>query len=192
LDPYQKGCQLLADIFYHVISHHWNENLQIVFVANGEYQRVFRNIVSYHNFHRRVAVCDFSEGLEHQAYGASDFILMPSRFEPCGLPQMIALKYGSLPVVHDTGGIHDTISHLDLQRSTGNGFVFETYDAHGLWWAIGEAMHFYRQPAKVKKAQIRRIMQESGQSFTHDVTARHYIELYERMLQRPLITASPY
>jgi starch synthase/alpha-amylase len=192
LDPYQKGCQLLADIFYHVISHYWNENLQIVFVANGEYQRVFRNIVSFHNFHRRVAVCDFSEGLEHKAYGASDFILMPSRFEPCGLPQMIALIYGSFPVVHDTGGIHDTISHLDLQRNTGNGFVFETYDANGLWWAIEEAMHFYRQPAKVKKTQIRRIMQESAQTFTHDVTARHYIELYEKMLQRPLITASPY
>jgi starch synthase len=192
LDPNQKGCQLLAEILYHVISTYWNDNLQVVFVANGEYQQVFRDIVSFHNLHQRAAVCDFSESLEHQAYGASDFILMPSRFEPCGLPQMIAPLYGSLPVVHDTGGIHDTISHLDVGKSLGNGFVFETYDANGLWWAINEAMHFYRRPVAEKKAQIERIMQESAGTFTHAVTARRYIELYERMLQRPLISASSY
>ena len=192
LDPNQKGCQLLAEIIYHVISRYWGDNLQIVFVANGEYQRIFRDIVSFHNLHRRVAVCDFSESLEHQAYGASDFILMPSRFEPCGLPQMIAPLYGSLPVVHDTGGIHDTISHIDVENSHGNGFVFETYDANGLWWAINEAMRFYRQPVDERNTQIERIMQESAGTFTHAATARRYIELYERMLQRPLISASPY
>jgi starch synthase/alpha-amylase len=192
LDPNQKGCQLLAEIFYQVISSYWGDNLQVVFVANGEYQRVFRDIVSFHNLHQRVAVCDFSENLEHQAYGASDFILMPSRFEPCGLPQMIAPLYGSLPVVHDTGGIHDTICHIDVENSFGNGFVFETYDADGLWWAINEAMRFYRRPVHEKEAQVDRIMQESAGNFTHAVTARRYIELYERMLQRPLVTASPY
>ncbi|MFC1875870.1 glycogen synthase [Thermodesulfobacteriota bacterium] len=192
LDPNQKGCQLLAEILYHVISTYWGDNLQIVFVANGEYQRVFRDIVSFHNLHERVAVCDFSENLEHQAYGASDFILMPSRFEPCGLPQMIAPLYGSLPVVHDTGGIHDTISHIDVKKSLGNGFVFETYDANGLWWAINEAMRFYRRPADEKNVQVERIMQESAETFTHAVTARRYIELYERMLQRPLVSVSPY
>jgi starch synthase len=192
LDPNQKGCQLLAEILYQVISSYWGDNLQVVFVANGEYQRVFRDIVSFHNLHQRVAVCDFSENLEHQAYGASDFILMPSRFEPCGLPQMIAPLYGSLPVVHDTGGIHDTICHIDVENSLGNGFVFETYDASGLWWAINEAMRFYRRPVDEKEAQVDRIMQESARTFTHAVTARRYIELYERMLQRPLVTASPY
>ncbi len=192
LDPIQKGCQLLAEILYHVISTYWDDNLQIVFVANGEYQRIFRDIISFHNLHQRVAVCDFSEKLEHQAYGASDFILMPSRFEPCGLPQMIAPLYGSLPVAHDTGGIHDTISHLDVANNIGNGFVFETYDANGLWWAINEAMHFYRRPVDEKRAQIERIMQESARTFTHTVTARRYIDLYERMLQRPLVSASPY
>ena len=192
LDPSQKGCQLLAEILYHVISSYWGDNLQIVFVANGEYQRIFRDIVSFHNLHQRVAVCDFSENLEHQAYGASDFILMPSRFEPCGLPQMIAPLYGSLPVVHDTGGIHDTIFHIDIENSIGNGFVFETYDANGLWWAINEAMRFYRRSVDEKNTQIKRIMQESAGTFNHAVTARRYIELYERMLQRPLISASPY
>jgi len=192
LDPNQKGCQLLAEILYHVISTYWYENLQVVFVANGEYQRVFRDIVSFHNLHERVAVCDFSEALEHQVYGASDFILMPSRFEPCGLPQMVAPIYGSLPVVHDTGGIHDTICHLDVENNLGNGFVFETYDANGLLWAINEAMHFYRRPMDEKKTQVERIMQESAGAFTHAVTARSYIDLYERMLQRPLVSAAPY
>ena len=191
LDPIQKGCQLLAEILYPVISNYWDDNLQIVFVANGDYQWIFRDIVSFHNLYQRVAVCDFSEQLEHQAYGASDFILMPSRFEPCGLPQMIAPLYGSLPVVHDTGGIHDTICHLDVDNHLGNGFVFKNHDTTGLWWAIGEAMYFYRRSMDEKKAQIQRIMQESAETFTHAVTARRYIELYERMLQRPLVSAAP-
>ncbi|MEJ2096639.1 MAG: glycogen/starch synthase [Deltaproteobacteria bacterium] len=192
LDPNQKGCQLLADILYGVISTYWDDTLQIVFVANGDYQQVFHTIVTFHGFQDRVAVCDFSERLEHQAYAAADFILMPSKFEPCGLPQMIAPLYGTLPVAHDTGGIHDTISHLKPFENTGNGFLFETYDANGLLWAIGEAMNFYRLPFQTKRAQIRRIMDEAGKTFTHELTARNYMQLYERMLQRPLIKASPY
>jgi starch synthase/alpha-amylase len=146
LDPYQKGCQLLAEILYDVVSRYWEQHLQIVFVANGEYQGVFREIVRMHDFHQRVAVCDFSERLEHLGYAASDFILMPSRFEPCGLPQMIAPIYGSLPVAHDTGGIHDTIAHLNTEKNTGNGILFETYDSNGLLWAIDQAMNFYSLP----------------------------------------------
>jgi starch synthase/alpha-amylase len=105
---------------------------------------------------------------------------------------MIAPLYGTLPVAHDTGGIHDTIRHLKPFENTGNGFLFETYDANGLLWAIGEAMNFYRLPFQTKRAQIRRIMDEAGKTFTHELTARNYMQLYERMLQRPLIKASPY
>jgi len=187
LDPIQKGCQLLADIFYHVISKYWNFNLQVVFVANGDYQHVFHNIVNHHQFHQRVAVCDFSERLEHMAYGAADFVLMPSRFEPCGLPQMIGQIYGVLPVAMDTGGLHDTVSHLDIDRDTGNGFLFETYDSGGLLWAIDQAMDFYQMPADVRQRQVTRIMHAAAATFTHDVNARQYIELYEKMLERPLI-----
>ena len=191
LDPIQKGCQLLADIFYNVISAWWQQNLQVLFVANGDYQQVFRDIVTQHGFHDRVAVCHFNEQLEHQGYAASDFILMPSRFEPCGLPQMIAPIYGSLPVAHNTGGIRDTIGHLDLKSKQGNGFVFDVYDSQGLFWAIEEAMAFYMLPDEEKNNQIERIMLESRATFTHDVTARQYIDLYEKMLHRPLIPRSP-
>ena len=112
---------------------------------------------------------------------------MPSLFEPCGLPQMIAPIYGSLPVVHDTGGIHDTIGHLDASKHTGNGFLFKYHDAAGLSWAIDQAMAFYQRSDKSKAFEIRRIMKESIASFNHSVTAREYIDLYEKMLQRPLI-----
>ena len=187
LDPMQKGCQLLAEIFYNLLSTWWEENLQVVFVANGDYQQVFRDIVNQHQFQKRVAICDFNEHLEHMGYAASDFMLMPSSFEPCGLPQMIAPIYGSLPVAHDTGGIHDTISQLDIENNLGNGFLFETYDSEGLFWAVEQAMNFYAQPGNVKAAQIERIMTESAERFTHAKTARQYIRLYEKMLQRPLV-----
>ncbi len=188
LDPVQKGCQLLSDILYRVVSDYWDEQLEVVFVADGDYQGIFRSIVSWHGFQDRVAVCHFDERLEHLAYGGSDFILMPSRFEPCGLPQMIAPIYGSLPIVHDTGGIHDTIRHLDVANDSGNGFVFETYDAAGLFWAIQQAMVFYQLPNDLKANQILRIMQSSADNFNYAVTAKNYIDLYEKMLQRPLVT----
>ncbi|MCG6910431.1 MAG: glycogen/starch synthase [Deltaproteobacteria bacterium] len=187
LDPVQKGCQLLSEIFYAVLSRYYDQNLQIVFIADGEYQKHFRDIVNFHHFHDRVAVCDFNQDLEHQGYGASDFMLMPSSFEPCGLPQMIAPIYGSLPVAHDTGGIHDTITHLNPDRDTGNGFLFKSYDTGGLYWAIEEAMRFHNLEPSIKTAQIKRIMTQSRETFTHSVTAAHYSDLYEKMLQRPLI-----
>ena len=190
LDPVQKGCQLLADIFYRMISTYWDQNLQIIFVANGDYQMVFRDIVNQHRFYKRVAIYDFSNSLEHLAYGASDFILMPSSFEPCGLPQMIAPIYGSLPVAHDTGGIHDTIQDLDVKQNTGNGFLFKTFDPGGLWWAVQQAMDFYNLSPATRKKQIQRIMTESATNFTHASTARQYIRLYEKMLKRPLINGS--
>jgi len=187
LDSIQKGSQLLAEILYKVISSFWEENLQIVFVADGEYQKIFWDILNFHQFYDRVAICNFDEHLEHLAYGASDFILMPSKFEPCGLPQMIGAIYGSLPIAYDTGGIHDTIVHLNIEENTGNGFLFKYHDSNGLWWAIEQAMAFYQLPSSVKNAQIQRIMVESRETFNHDVTAQHYIQLYEKMLDRPLL-----
>jgi starch synthase/alpha-amylase len=190
LDPVQKGCQLLAEILYTVVSRYWGQELQIVFVANGDYQHIFRDITAFHGLHRRVAVCDFDERLARLAYGAADFMLMPSRFEPCGLPQMIAPIYGALPVAHDTGGIHDTVTHIDTENGTGNGFLFLHYDSQGLMWAIDQAMAFFDLPRDIRTREIRRIMVESVDRFTHSVTAREYMVLYERMLDRPLITPS--
>ena len=187
LDTVQKGCQLLAHILYDVVSRYWDRQLQIVFVADGEFKKHFREINWFHNLFDRVALCDFDENLSHLAYGASDFVLMPSLFEPCGLPQMIGPIYGSLPVAHDTGGIHDTVVHMDVGGDTGNGFLFKTFDDNGLSWAIDQAMGFYNRPLNVKAGQIRRVMRQSKASFNHSVTARRYMDLYEKMLERPLI-----
>ncbi len=187
LDPYQKGCKLLSDILYQVTCKYWKENLQMVFVANGEYQPVFRELVRKHDLGRRVAIHDFSENLEHIGYAASDFILMPSFFEPCGLPQMAATKYGSLPIASDTGGIHDTISHLDLENNTGNGFLFRIFDSAGLFWAIDQAMDFYKLAPEVKCHHIRRIMKEGKERFNHENCAAQYIDLYQKILCRPVI-----
>ncbi|MFP4452995.1 MAG: glycogen synthase [Desulfobacterales bacterium] len=188
LDPVQKGCQVLADILYHMVSKYWDSNLQVIFVASGVFQKHFLSIVDFHGLEQRVAVCNFFEALSRLAYAASDFLLMPSSFEPCGLPQMIGPKYGTLPVAHDTGGIHDTIEHLDVENNTGNGFLFEVFDSHGLMWAVDRAMEFHTMPKEIKASRISRIMKQSTAMFNHERTAARYIELYEKMLQRPLIT----
>lgn len=187
LDPVQKGCQLLAQIMYDIVAQYWDANLQIVSVANGEFQKHFHDIVRFHGLAKRVAVCGFNEGLSHQAFAASDFLFMPSSFEPCGLPQMVGGIYGALPIVYDTGGLHDTIRQLDTEANTGNGFLFNTHDANGFKWAIDKAMEFHRFDPALKESQRNRIMIESVLEFNHSRCAEAYINLYEKMLKRPFI-----
>jgi starch synthase/alpha-amylase len=189
LDRIQKGSPLMAHILYDVISKYWDLPMQIVFVADGEFQKYMSQIVWQFNLSDRVAVCNFDDRLSRLSYAASDFILMPSAFEPCGLPQMIAPIYGSLPIARNTGGIKDTITHLNIENDSGNGILFETYDTEGLMWAIDQAILFYNLPQKIKETQISRIMKESQESFNHTVTAKHYIDLYEKMLNRPFISS---
>jgi glycogen synthase len=170
-----------------VVDKYWEEGLQIAFIANGAYQQVFRDIVNQHGIHNRVAICNFDEGLSHIGFAASDLLLMPSLFEPCGLPQMISCLYGTLPVVRNTGGLHDSIQHLDLKKETGNGFVFDDYDAGGLLWGMDQAMAFHRLPKTAHASQTKRIMREAEERFNHSVTAQAYIEIYQQMLNRPLV-----
>jgi ADP-glucose type glycogen/starch synthase len=187
LDPVQKGCQLLTSILYKVISKYWDKNLQIAIVADGKYYQCFKDIICMHDFYDRVAICGFDEKLSRIGYAGSDFTLMPSSFEPCGLPQMISPIYGTLPVVYNTGGLHDTVEHLSPAMDSGNGFVFENYDESGLSWAIDEAVKFFYLPAEEKAAVLARVMKESKAEFNHDVTATHYQNIYELMLKRPLV-----
>ncbi len=187
LDPVQKGCQLVAEILFRVIDKYWQQGLQVAFVANGAYQQIFHDIVYQHDLYKRVAVCDFEEGLSHIGFAASDFMLMPSLFEPCGLPQMTSALYGSLPIVRDTGGLHDSISPMDIEQDTGNGFLFETYDGGGLEWAIDQAMAFHALDEHTRGTHVGRVMKESKERFNHAVTAQAYIDIYQEMLHRPLV-----
>jgi starch synthase len=187
LDPMQKGPQLFSDILYRLVSDYWHEEMQVAIIANGPHQKYFHQIVSHFGLHDRVAVVDFDERLSRLGYAGSDFMIMPSLFEPCGLPQMTAPIYGSLPIVHATGGLYDTVQHLDVKAGTGNGFRFDHYNPDSLRWAIDQAMLFYRESAEVKEAHLRRIMRESKKRFNHEEVAEQYIAIYEEMLTRPLV-----
>ncbi len=187
LDPVQKGPQILAEILYGMVHDYWDSGLQVAFVANGAYYQHFVEIVKMHGFDDRVAVCNFNEELSRQGFAASDFILMPSSFEPCGLPQMIGPIYGSLPIVYDTGGLHDTVCDLDLEAGTGNGFVFRNHDACGLRWAVDQAMKFHWLDPSLREKHVARIMTEALNTFNNDNTADEYVRIYEQMLKRPLI-----
>lgn len=184
LDPSQKGCPLLAEILYQTVSDYWSLGLQVVFVADGPFRPHFENIANFHGLGHRVAVRGFDQKSSHLGYAASDFTLMPSAYEPCGLAQMIGLRYGSLPIVHSTGGLRDTVRHLDCGESSGNGFVFEVHDPRGLRWAIDEALRFHMRPRAQKEREIARIMAESIESFSPDRMISRYLEVYRNLLQR--------
>ncbi|MBJ7395204.1 MAG: glycogen/starch synthase [Akkermansiaceae bacterium] len=187
LDPVQKGPQLLTDILHHLVSDYWDRDLQVVIVANGPHQQWIDKIVSAFDLRERVAIVDFDERISRLAYAASDFMLMPSLFEPCGLPQMTSPIYGSLAIVHSTGGLYDTVHPLDVENSTGNGFRFDHYNAEAFRWAIDRAMDFYALPEEIREREIRRVMIESAKEFSHKEVARRYINIYEEMLARPLV-----
>lgn len=182
LDPTQKGCDLLAQILYGLVSDYWGLGLQVAFVADGPFQQHFRRIADFHGLHHRIAVADFKEDLSHLGYAASDFTLMPSSYEPCGLAQMKALRFGSLPIVHATGGLRDTVSVLDATASTGNGFRFEVHNAEGLRWAIDQAMRFYLLPASQREANVTRVMTEAAKSFLPSKMVEEYTGLYRDLL----------
>lgn len=190
LDPVQKGPQLLTDICYRFLAKHADKGAQLAVIANGPYQQPFWDIQNFHGLHKRLAVHNFDGRLSQLGFAASDFTLMPSLFEPCGLPQMQAPIYGSLAVAHNTGGLHDTVEMLDWNNSRGNGFVFDFYDSTGLMWAMDKAIEFHSQPREVKEREISRIMTESLGRFNHHACAAEYIKLYEKMLDRPLVKNS--
>lgn len=186
LDPMQKGCELLTDILYQLIRDFEDVGLQLAVVANGQHQVHFHNIVKMHDLAGRVSLADFDESLSRLGYAAADCMLMPSRFEPCGLPQMVSTLYGTLPVVHATGGLRDTISPLDTDGGQGNGFVFEDYDTLGFRWAIDQAVAFYRRDPEFRAREVARVMRDGKERFNHQATARQYFDIYEKMLRRPL------
>jgi starch synthase len=95
----------------------------------------------------RVAFADgYDEALAHRILAGSDLVLVPSRYEPCGLTQLYAMRYGTVPIVRKTGGLADTVQHFDPATSQGNGSVFEHADVGGLIWATQAALAWYRKP----------------------------------------------
>ena len=184
LDSLQKGSQLMSRLLMDLVDGNIHPGPQVLFVADGDQQPHFKERVGENGLEDRVAVCDFDEHLSRLAYGAADFVLMPSRFEPCGLPQMIGSIYGALPVAHMTGGLRDTVAQMDPENNTGNGFLFDRHDHEGLWAAIRDALTFFRLPDEVRRPQVARVMKESAARFNWETVVEGYVGLYEGALGR--------
>lgn len=123
-------------------------------------------------------ILEFSETWAHRIIAGADFLLMPSRFEPCGLTQLYALRYGTVPIVRATGGLRDTV--VDVDKS-GNGFVFEEYTAKAMIEALARAVRAWREKSRELLAIRRRGM---AADYSWKTTAQHYVAVYERALNR--------
>lgn len=122
----------------------------------------------------------YDEGLSRLFYAGSDMIAIPSRYEPCGLTQMIAMRYGTVPVARNTGGLADTIEDFDPLPNSGTGFLFEEFGAKALELAVTRALCLYADP-KRWEAMLARCM---ARDFSWDASASRYIELYDELRRR--------
>ena len=125
----------------------------------------------------------FNESLAHLAQAAADMILVPSRYEPCGLTQLYAMRYGTIPIVRATGGLIDTVIDLNsdsLGAGTATGFVFESFDAQSLEQTVMRALETYKD-RNVWKTLVHRVMQ---QDWSWSASARGYLDLYSRLLEK--------
>lgn len=118
----------------------------------------------------------YDAGLAHRIEAGADMLLIPSRFEPCGLTQMYSMRYGTIPIVRATGGLADTVQHFDLRSRQGTGFVFDYPDGTGLVWAIDQALAAYAKPGPWTV-----LMQNAmARDFSWDVSAERYEAVYSR------------
>lgn len=183
----QKGPELWADTVPRLLAHHGGDGLQVAVVANGDqhWEQHFGALsMAYPGL---VAYQHFDPELSELGKAAADVVVMPSLYEPCGLAQMEATRFGTLPIVRDTGGLSDSVEHLDMDKGTGNGFAFNDFDAEGLHWACRQAVAFHKRPAAARKAVLQRVMRESSERFSLRNTTINYVRVYERLLGEKLV-----
>ncbi|HUI27080.1 MAG TPA: glycogen synthase GlgA [Candidatus Kryptonia bacterium] len=170
----QKGFDLLAAALPQLLAER-DVQLVVLGIGDAKYQQQLAGLAT--QFTPRVGVAfKFDDALAHQIEAGADVFLMPSRYEPCGLNQIYSLKYGTIPVVHATGGLDDTISNFDGRA--GNGFKFHEYTAAALLDCITRALAYYRQPATWR--QLRR--NAMAADFSWERSAEQYLELYRRLV----------
>ncbi|BCL79945.1 glycogen synthase [Ktedonobacteria bacterium brp13] len=172
----QKGLDLLMQIMQPLLS----QGVQFVLSGVGEqrYHEQFQSLMT--RYPEQVAVfLTFNAEIEHHIYAGSDMFLMPSRFEPCGLGQMIAMRYGSVPIVRQVGGLADTVQEYNPVTGEGNGFVFKSYDAWEFFAAIVRALTLF--PHK----EIWQALQLHGMAVDHSwkASALRYVEVYRNALE---------
>jgi len=172
----QKGLDILTASFDYLFQ---KSEAQLVILGKGreEYHNLLRQAAS--RYPQQLAVfIDFSDALSRLIYAGCDMFLMPSRFEPCGLGQLIAMRYGAVPIVRHTGGLVDTVQDLTQDLSKGSGFVFHNYDSEAMFAAILRAVSSYKKKAWQKV--MRRIM---ALDFSWQASARKYEALYLKALE---------
>ena len=169
----QKGADVVAGVLDEIVALGYN----LVVLGTGErrYEETMAAAERAHPGRIRVLL-KFDERLAHLIYAASDVFLMPSRYEPCGLGQMIAMRYGTLPVVHRTGGLADTVT--DAAQPDGTGFVHDELTPEALVAALARARRTIADPARL--AALRR--RAMARDFSWDASARQYVELYRKLL----------
>ncbi|NOU89778.1 glycogen synthase GlgA [Paenibacillus sp. LMG 31460] len=172
----QKG----LDLIQHVISELLALDIQLVVLGTGDYgfEQMFRYAAQTHP-DKVSAQIYFDESLAHQIYAASDLFLMPSQFEPCGIGQLIALRYRSVPIVRETGGLKDTVHPYNEFTGEGTGFTFSNYNAHDMLHIIRRAVFFYKNDRE-SWLKIQQNMKKGD--FSWKKSAQQYIALYKVMV----------
>ena len=168
----QKGLDLVNNVIPHIMDEH----TQVVVLGTGdaEYEDAFRY---YENAYKGnfCAYIAYNENVAHNIYAGCDALLVPSRFEPCGLTQLISMRYGSVPIVRETGGLKDTVQPYNLFDNTGNGFTFDRYESGLLYDAINRAKTLYFESRPYWDEMVVRNM---NKDVSWEQSAKHYKDMY--------------
>lgn len=168
----QKGLDLVNNVIPHIMDEH----TQVVVLGTGdaEYENAFRY---YENAYKGnfCAYIAYNENVAHNIYAGCDALLVPSRFEPCGLTQLISMRYGSVPIVRETGGLKDTVQPYNLFDNTGNGFTFDRYESGLLYDAINRAKTLYFESRPYWDDMVVRNM---NKDVSWEQSAKHYKDMY--------------
>ena len=168
----QKGLDLVNSVIPHIMDEH----TQVVVLGTGdaEYEDAFRY---YENAYKGnfCAYIAYNENVAHNIYAGCDALLVPSRFEPCGLTQLISMRYGSVPIVRETGGLKDTVQPYNLFDNTGNGFTFDRYESGLLYDAINRAKTLYFENRTYWDDMVVRNM---NKDVSWEQSAKHYKDIY--------------
>ncbi|HRD01119.1 MAG TPA: glycogen synthase GlgA [Candidatus Saccharicenans sp.] len=172
----QKGFDLLVKSLDEILKR----DLYLIILGTGEKKIQDMLIQAVRKYPQKLGLkIAFDDRLARLIYAGSDFFLIPSRYEPCGLTQMYSLRYGTIPIVRSTGGLKDSVQEFNPQRLEGNGFLFEEYETLSLLAALDRALGFYQQKpfwAKLKDNAFRC-------DFSWEKSALNYYELYLKILR---------
>lgn len=175
----QKGLDILAAAVEGLVKR----GVQLVLLGTGEekYQQIFREFAKRHPNQVAVHIL-FDPKLAKRIYAGSDIFLMPSRYEPCGLGQLISLRFGTVPLVKYTGGLADTVEDFNPQTGEGTGFVFKEHQAQAFLKTIDRALGVFGDPP----LWVKLMKNGMKQDFSWAVSAKNYVELYTRTERRPV------